>query len=112
MRGERVNEERQVESIAQTGEKIRRCFLDFPNPPEEEQRSEGLKTVFGVTQLWRRAGMKGRRPADLRGSAIVGAAVDVTVFRKASSNHGRPATKISPPTVAHFGSYRFCVKRL
>lgn len=46
VRGERVNEERQVESIAQTGEKIRRCFLDFLNPPEKEQRSEGLKTVF------------------------------------------------------------------
>lgn len=40
--------------------------------------------------------MKGRRPADLRGSGIVGATVDVTVFRKMSSNHRRLATKIPP----------------
>lgn len=61
-----MNEERQVESIAQTGEKIRLCFLDFLNPPEKEQRSEGLKTVFwrdpAVEEGWDERQEAGRPP--------------------------------------------------
>lgn len=56
--------------------------------------------------------MKGRGPADLRGLGIVRASVDVTAFRKMSSNHPRLARAKSSPIVAHFRPYRFCVKCL
>lgn len=48
MRGERVNEDRQVESIAQTGEKRRRCFSDSLILPRKNREQRRIK------MRWRR----------------------------------------------------------